>query len=105
MFSQLDKWRNPISAVGGWNRLGYFATTRQGGYSVNGDFMATAKKQFDDFHLEGFVGTGLNYRNNDSQNGATQGGLSVPGFYSLKASVSPAITSSSLSRRQEDRKS
>ncbi|MCY4780261.1 SusC/RagA family TonB-linked outer membrane protein [Sphingobacterium sp. UT-1RO-CII-1] len=102
MFSQLDKWRNPVGAIGGWNKLGYFSTQRQGGYSVNGDFMATAKKNVGDFYLEGFVGAGLNYRNNDSQSGTTQGGLSVPGFYSLKASVSPALTSSSLTRRQDN---
>ncbi len=101
-YSSQDKYQNPIGAVGGWNRLGYFSTTRAGGYSVNGDLMATVRKQINDFHLEGFIGTGINYRNNDSQNGTTAGGLSVPGFYSLKASVSPATTSSSLTRRQDN---
>ncbi len=101
-YSQLDKYRNPIGAVGGWDKLGYFSTTRQGGYSVNGDLMVTAKKQVKDFFLEAFVGTGLNYRNSDSQSGTTSGGLSVPGFYSLKASVSPAVTGSSLTRRQDN---
>ena len=102
VYSQLDQWQNPIGAVGGWNKLGYFSTTRQGGYSLNGDLMATAKKQFNQFFIEGFVGTGLNYRNNDSQNGTTSGGLTIPGFYSLKASVNPATTSSSLTRRQDN---
>lgn len=102
VYSQHDQWQNPIGAVGGWNKLGYFSTTREGGYSLNGDLMATAKKQFNQFYVEGFVGTGLNYRNNDSQNGSTSGGLTIPGFYSLKASVNPATTSSSLSRRQDN---
>lgn len=102
MFSQLDKWRNPISAVGGWDKLGYFGVNRQGGYSVNTDFMATAEKQWGEFHLEGFAGMGLNYRNEDKQLSETRGGLSVPGFYSLKASVSPAVTESSLKARQDN---
>lgn len=102
MYSQLDNWRNPIGAVGGWSKLGYYSVRRQGGYSINGDFMATAEKRFNDFNVEGFVGAGINYRNNDSQTGETQGGLSVPGFYSLKASVSPATVSSSLTRKQDN---
>ncbi|MFU1856543.1 SusC/RagA family TonB-linked outer membrane protein [Sphingobacterium sp. NGMCC 1.201703] len=102
MYSQLDQYRNPIGAVGGWNKLGYFSNTRQGGYSVNGDLMATAKKQINQFAFEAFLGTGLNYRNNDSQSGTTSGGLTIPGFYSLRASVNPATTSSSLTRRQEN---
>ncbi|GAA4180040.1 SusC/RagA family TonB-linked outer membrane protein [Sphingobacterium ginsenosidimutans] len=102
VYSQLDQYQNPIGAVGGWHRLGYFSTSREGGYSVNGDLMATAKKQFGQFNVEGFVGTGINYRNKDNQNGSTSGGLTIPGFYSLKASVNPATTTSQLERRQEN---
>ncbi|ULT25556.1 TonB-dependent receptor [Sphingobacterium sp. E70] len=69
---------------------------------MNGDLMATAKKQFGQFNVEGFVGTGINYRNKDNQNGSTSGGLTIPGFYSLKASVNPATTTSQLERRQEN---
>jgi TonB-linked SusC/RagA family outer membrane protein len=101
-YSRSDKTRNPIGAVGGRDRLGYFSTTRAGGYSVNGDLMALAKKTVGDFALEGFIGTGIDYTNSDSQTGSTAGGLNVPGFYSLRASVSPATTSSSVSKRQDN---
>ena len=99
-YSQLDQWRNPMGAVGGWNKKGYYSTTRAGGYSVNGDAMAMADKKVGNFRVEGLIGAALTYRNNDSQNGTTNGGLSVPGFYSLVASVDPATTSSALSRKQ-----
>src|SRR5690606_20062814 len=68
-YSSQDKYRNPIGAVGGWSKLGYFSTTRGGGYSVNGDLMVTVNKSVGDFDLEGFVGSSINYRNSDTQNG------------------------------------
>lgn len=101
-YSSLDQYQNPVGAVGGWHKLGYYSTTRAGGYSVNTDLMVTVRKQIADFNLEGFIGTGLNYRNNDSQNASTSGGLSIPGFYSLRASVNPATSNASVSRRQEN---
>ena len=46
------------------------------------------------------VGMNAFYRSWDTLSGYTQGGLSIPGYYSLKASVNPALASSTMSRRR-----
>lgn len=99
-YSSLDKWKNSKGAVGGWHKLGYYGVERDGAYSINGDVMAMFDKKVGDFNLEGFVGGSLFYKNNNSQISETQGGLSVPGFYSLNASISPIKSSSEFYRKQ-----
>lgn len=93
-------WRNSIGACGGWDKKGYFEEQHKNGYSVNNDFIVTAEKQFGDFNIDGFIGTTLYYYRDNLLNGSTSNGLTIPGFYSLNASVDPAEVYSTVSKKQ-----
>lgn len=79
---------------------GAFATGRNTGYSINSDLMLSADKTFGDFRVEGMVGGNIFYNQDDSMWGNTVNGISVPGYFSLKASVDPANVGSSIYKRQ-----
>lgn len=70
------------------------------GYSTNTDAMLFVQKKLDDFSLDGFVGGTLFYQQNEGMEAMTQGGLSIPAFYSLKASVNPAFVNSIITKKQ-----
>ncbi|MDP2889978.1 MAG: SusC/RagA family TonB-linked outer membrane protein [Bacteroidota bacterium] len=78
---------------------GYMIGQTQG-QSINTDLLLTGDRSFDKFKVEYLAG-GTIYRNQDNNIlGSTNGGLSVPDFFSLKASVNPAGTST-YSRGQQ----
>ena len=80
---------------------GLYATGRQSGYSMNNDLLVTAQKTFwDDYTVDGMVGGTIFYRQDETLAGSTVNGLSVPGFYSLKASVDPASVMSTVYKQQ-----
>lgn len=99
-YSEKKEWQNPISAVGGWNKKGYFAVKRLGGYSLNNDALLMFEHKISDFMFDGFVGGTMYYYQDDNILSETQNGLNIPGYYSLKASIDPAKTSSSISKKQ-----
>lgn len=70
------------------------------GYSLNNDLLLNANGKWGRLSLDGFVGGTLFYRRDEGLESFTQGGLSIPGFYSLKASVNNATVNSSVSRQQ-----
>jgi len=70
------------------------------GYSLNTDFLLSGNKTIGDFNVDGFVGGTIYYREDEGIDSRTQGGLSIPAFYSLKASVTPAYVASSLTKQQ-----
>ncbi|GGH28745.1 SusC/RagA family TonB-linked outer membrane protein [Sphingobacterium alkalisoli] len=70
------------------------------GYSLNSDVMLNANKRFGDFELDGLVGGTIYYTEDEGIEARTQGGLSVPGFYSLKASVTNALVNTQAYKRQ-----
>jgi TonB-linked SusC/RagA family outer membrane protein len=86
--------------VWGESKKGSFNMGLGRGYSINNDFLLTADKTFGDFALDGLVGGTMYFTRDEGIESRTQGGLSIPGFYSLKASVNPVTVSSSLYRRQ-----
>lgn len=89
--------------AGTWNGkdTGMFATGRESGYSMNNDLIVTAEHTFwDDFTVDGLLGGTIFYKQDESVSGTTQNGLSVPGYYSLKASVDPATVTSTTYRQQ-----
>lgn len=92
--------RNPISARNAWNELGYYEDQKNTGYSNNNDLILSAEKQFGNFRIDGLVGGTIFITRDDYFNAYTQGGLSVPGFYSLRASVDPIGWNTSIERRQ-----
>lgn len=70
------------------------------GYSFNNDFLLSGKQKINHFSLEGFVGGTIYYRQDEGIESRTQGGLSIPAFYSLKASVNPVAVNSRISKQQ-----
>lgn len=92
--------RNPISARGGWYKNGYFYTSKSTGFSMNTDFLLAADHKFGDFQVDGFVGGTLYYYFDDAISANTKNGLTIPGFYSLQASVDPISSSSSYKQKQ-----
>ncbi|MFL9845744.1 SusC/RagA family TonB-linked outer membrane protein [Flavobacterium rhizosphaerae] len=70
------------------------------GYSINSDFLLTGNKTFGDFNIDGLLGSTLYYTRDEGIEGRTQGGLSVPGFYSLQSSVNNALVNSNVYKRQ-----
>lgn len=70
------------------------------GYSFNNDFILSANHTISDFTVDGFVGGSLYYNQDEGIETRTRGGLSIPGFYSLKASIDPVLVGSNIYRRQ-----
>lgn len=99
-YSEKKEWQNPISALGGWSKKGYYGLKRLGGFSINNDAILSANHTFGDFAVDGFVGGTIYYLQNDNVLNETQNGLTIPGFYSLKASVDPIKVSSEYKRKQ-----
>lgn len=62
--------------------------------------MLTAEHKFGDISVDGFVGGNIYYYQNDNLSSNTAGGLIIPGYYSLKASVDPAETSKTYNSKQ-----
>ncbi len=70
------------------------------GYSTNNDLIVSAEQSFGDFAIDGFVGGSLYYNQDEGIETRTRGGISIPAFYSLKASVDPVLVGSVVYRRQ-----
>ena len=100
-----QEWREAWSSAaaprsGESHKKGYYEIQKRTGFSINQDVMFTADKTWGGFGLNAMVGMNAFYRSWDTLSGYTQGGLSIPGYYSLKASVNPALASSTMSRRR-----
>ena len=100
-YSTRKEWRNPIGAYGAWDKKGYYELQTPNGYSINTDFMLMADHKFGNFSLDGFVGGNIYFYQDNKHTSHTKNGLLVPGFYSLKSSVDPAATSSSVVKKPE----
>ena len=70
------------------------------GHSINNDLILSGDKTFGDFSLDGLVGGTIYFIQDEGIEARTQGGLTIPGYYSLKSSTNPAVVSSSLYKRQ-----
>lgn len=83
-----------INSTRDWGNTskGYYEEKQEETFTANGDFILTAQGQFGKFSVDGLLGGSIYYYRNKYMDAATKNGLSVPGFYSLKASVaSPTI--------------
>lgn len=87
-----------------WNgtRTGAYVTGKTQGFSINNDLLLTGNKKFvdDKFEVEYLVGGTIFYKRNDNLNAQTIGGISIPGFFSLNASVEPAAVGESTETQQ-----
>jgi len=99
-YAEKKEWRNPQNVTGGWNRSGYYAFERNGGYSINNDAMIIADKTVGDFSLNGLAGGTIYFWESDKILSETQNGITIPGFYSLNASVDPVKTTKEYKRKQ-----
>lgn len=70
------------------------------GYSTNSDLMLSAEHTFGGFMMDGFVGGSIFYNQDEGIETRTRGGISIPAFYSLKASIDPVAVASVTYRRQ-----
>lgn len=96
-----SEYKTPIGATAGWGgRKGYYGISKYTNFSINNDVMLLAKYNWGSFALDGLFGGSIYYLNNDSMSSNTDGGLIVPGYYSLNASVDPAKTGKSYSKKQ-----
>lgn len=86
----------------GWENagVGMYSTERNTGYSMNTDFLLTGDYRWGDFTVDGLVGGTIFYVKDETMYGQTKGGLSIPGYYSLKASVNSAEVTSTIRERQ-----
>jgi len=91
-----------INSTRNWGNTnkGYFQQRRDYKYSINGDFILVADKRFDKFTIEGLLGGSVYYYKTNKLSATTRNGLSVPGFYSLKASVDSPETDVETKRKQ-----
>lgn len=70
------------------------------GYSTNNDLILTGNKTFGNFTVDALVGGTIFYKKDEGLEAFTQGGLLVPGYYSLKASTTPAYVNSTINTLQ-----
>ena len=89
---------NPWTWNGAWT--GGYNTGQTQGYSMNNDLLLTGRKSFDKISVEYLAGGTIFYKEDENIYAQTAGGLSVPGFFSLKASVNPVLVSQSTYRQQ-----
>lgn len=101
MYTEKYERKAPVGSVSGpGKQKGYYSVSQSRGFSTNNDLMLSANHKFGDFSVDGFVGGNIYYYQSDNLASNTAGGLIIPGYYSLKASVDPAETSKSYSSKQ-----
>ncbi|MEA4904173.1 MAG: SusC/RagA family TonB-linked outer membrane protein [Petrimonas sp.] len=92
-YTNTNDKQQPVGDSG--QKLGYYEFDQYSGSSWNNDLLANGNFTWNDFGLDMVVGTSSYWYNNTSLQAWTRGGLSVPAFYSLNASVErPGINKS-----------
>ncbi len=82
------------------NGKGYFMTGESYSMDLNNDAMITYNKNFGKFGVDVLGGGSVNYYEDRYVQANTNNGLSIPGFYSLSASVDPVSASSRFQKKQ-----
>jgi TonB-linked SusC/RagA family outer membrane protein len=93
-------YRNPISARNAYSYLGYYEDQKYTGYSVNNDLLLLFDKTVKDFRIDGMFGGTVFFSKDDYFDAYTKGGISIPGYYSLKASKDPIGWDTWLRKKQ-----
>lgn len=89
-YSDKEEWKYAQSAVS--SKTGYYKIDQETAFSSNTDLLIMANHKFGKFGIDGMLGGTIYFRQGSNVWGATNNGLSIPGFYSLNASVDPANT-------------
>ncbi|MGB3006443.1 MAG: SusC/RagA family TonB-linked outer membrane protein [Chitinophagaceae bacterium] len=92
----------PGAEYSGWNggRKGQYNIGVSNGFSNNSDLLLTGERKFNKFAVEYLAGGSIFFKRDDNMNARTEGGISVPGFFSIKASINPAQVSQSTYAQQ-----
>lgn len=98
--TQRNEWRNAMSANYAWDKGGFYGLSRTTELSLNTDAMLLANKTWGKFTVDGLLGGNIYYYKYDQMRSTTAGGLSTPGYYSLKASIDPIDSSSALQQKR-----
>ncbi len=98
--TQRNEWRNAMSANYAWDKGGFYGLSRTTELSLNTDAMLLANKTWGKFTVDGLLGGNIYYYKYDKMRSTTAGGLSTPGYYSLKASIDPIDSSSALQQKR-----
>ena len=78
-----NQWTWNGTTTGGYN------VGQTQGFSMNNDLLLTGERSFGNFTVEYLGGGTISYNRNNTIFAMTQGGISIPGYFSLKASVNP----------------
>ncbi|MCC8154299.1 MAG: SusC/RagA family TonB-linked outer membrane protein [Tannerellaceae bacterium] len=81
--SSRDKNKYPVSHRS--YKEGEYEVKDRRGYSVKSDLIVLFDYSIGDFSLDALVGTSINYKKSEYQRTYTNGGLNVPGFFSLSS--------------------
>ncbi|MDP3313696.1 SusC/RagA family TonB-linked outer membrane protein [Lutibacter sp.] len=84
--------------VGG--TTGAYAIGETQGHSINSDLLLTGERSYNKFNVDYLAGGTIYYTEAANIYGNTDGGISIPGFFSLAASVNPAKVYKSQQQRQ-----
>lgn len=98
--TQRNEQRNAMGANYAWNKGGFYGLSRTTEFSLNTDAMLLANKTWGKFTVDGLLGGNIYYYKYDKMKSTTTGGLSTPGYYSLKASIDPIDSSSALKQKR-----
>lgn len=99
-YASRSETKNPISTIGAGNKNGSFSISKSTGFSVNSDFILAGNYKFKDFTVDGIAGSTIYYYYDDGISASTSNGLSIPGYYSLKATKDPVSASSTYESKR-----
>ncbi len=85
-----------------WNGYitGCYVIGQNTGTSINTDLLLTGERSFNKFKADYLLGGTIFSKRDDNLYAATNGGISVPGFFSIAASVNPPTVSQSAAAQQ-----
>lgn len=81
------------------SKRGYYDYAVNRGESLSADLIINGNYSWNDFSVNGIFGASSYWYKDENFSSWTRGGLSIPGFYSLKASVEKPGTSKSISEK------
>ncbi|MDD4404521.1 MAG: SusC/RagA family TonB-linked outer membrane protein [Parabacteroides sp.] len=103
--SGFDNYNNETESrkpIGDSNaKTGYYGYSYGAGYSFNNDFMINGDFKWQDFTIKALAGASSYYWKSNSNGGGTRNGISIPGFYSLNASVERPSVWKSVSEKAQ----
>lgn len=91
-----------INSTKNWGKTnkGYFMSKSEQVFTTNDDFILMFQKSFGDLTVDALGGYSIYYYRDKYLKGESKNGLSIPGFYSLKASVESPTVEPYLANKQ-----